>query len=231
MNGKFWKGNDRVIVAFDMDKTLIDCEFLDEVAKVRGCFDAVQKLTDRGMCGEITFEDSLRARLQLLKGLHINNFDKVFKESAMTDGAEELIRRLHAYGAKTAIITGGFDVVAYRHARRLGIDYVACNKLEVQNGMLTGNFLLDVDGNKGQWLSKFKTASNATMAIAVGDGANDIPMIQEADLGVAYRAKECLRGIADVNVDNLLEIYNILEDIFDGTQRTCVNTSIELISE
>ncbi|MCC7569326.1 MAG: phosphoserine phosphatase SerB [Candidatus Methanofastidiosa archaeon] len=214
-----------------MDKTLIDCEFLDEVAKVKGCSDEVRLLTERGMCGEITFAESLKARLQLLKGLHINNFDKVFRESPMTEGAEELIRRLHAEGAKTAIITGGFDVVAHRHAHRLGMDYVACNKLEVRNGMLTGNFLLDVDGNKGQWLSRFKQASGATMSIAVGDGANDIPMIQEADLGVAFRAKECLRGIADVNVDNLLEIYNILDDIYDGTQRTCVNTSIEIISE
>lgn len=231
MTGKFWKGSDRVLVAFDMDKTLINCEFLDEVARVHGCYEEVADLTERGMCGEMTFEESLRERLALIRGLHINNFDTVFKHSSMTEGAEELIERLKADGAKTAVITGGFDVVAHRHAHRLGIDYVASNKLEIHNGMLTGGFELRVDGNKGDWLNRFKEASGATMVVAVGDGANDIPMIQAADLGIAYQAKECLRGIADVNVDNIFEVYNILDDLFGNAQRTCVNTTIELISE
>ncbi len=230
MSGKLWKGNDKVIVAFDMDKTLIDCEFLDEVARVQGCHNEVAELTEQAMCGEITFEEALGKRLNFLKGLHINNLDKVFKESHITDGAEELIESLHEDGAKTAIITGGFDVIAQRHAKHLGISYIAANKLELQNGMLTGRFDLRVDGNKDYWLSKFKKESGATMAVAVGDGANDISMIHEADLGIAFCAKECLRGIADVNVDNLLEIRDILDDLFDNSQRTCVNTTIELIS-
>jgi len=231
MKGKLWNGNYKVLVAFDMDKTLIDCEFLDEVAKVHGCYNKVAELTERAMCGEITFKEALRERLALIKGTHINNFDKVFKEQPMTPEADELLCSLHKEGAKTAIITGGFDVVAHRHAKRMGIEYVASNRLDVQNGMLTGDFELFVDGNKGQWLNTFKKASGANIIVAVGDGANDIPMIQEADLGIAYRAKECLRGIADVNVDNLLEIQNILDDLFEGSQRTCVNTSIELISD
>ncbi|HPR42047.1 MAG TPA: phosphoserine phosphatase SerB [Candidatus Methanofastidiosa archaeon] len=231
MVGKLWKDDVRVLVAFDMDKTLIDCEILDEVAKEHGCFDEVAKITDEGMSGNLTFAESIGRRLMLLKGTHVNNFDKVFKEQPLTHGAGELLLKLKEEGAKTAIITGGFDIIAYRLAKKLGIDYVACNKFDINNGMLTGNFELKVDGNKDYWLDVFKKESGANVVVAVGDGANDIPMIKTADFGVAYRAKECLRGIADINVENIFDVYGLLNDLFDSSQRTCVNTSIELISE
>jgi len=231
MAGKLWKDDVRVLVAFDMDKTLIDCEILDEVAKEHGCFDEVAKITDEGMSGNLTFAESIDRRLRLLKGTHVNNFDKVFKEQPLTFGADNLLKKLKDDEAKTAIITGGFDIIAYRLAKNLGIDYVACNKFEINNGMLTGNFELKVDGNKDYWLKRFKEASGANIVVAVGDGANDIPMIKMADFGVAYRAKECLRGIADINVENIFDVYDLLNDLFDSSQRTCVNTSIELISE
>jgi len=231
MAGKFWKDDIRVLVAFDMDKTLIDCEILDEVAKEHGCFDEVARITEEGMTGKLTFADSILRRLELLKGIHVNNFDKVFKEQPLAEGAELLVKNLRDEGAKTAIISGGVDIVAHRLARNLGIDYVASNKFEINNGMLTGKYELRVDGNKDYWLNRFKEDSGANVVVAVGDGANDIPMIKQADFGVAYRAKECLRGIADVNVENIYDIYGLLNDLFDSSQRTCVNTSIELISE
>ncbi|MHC1604682.1 MAG: phosphoserine phosphatase SerB [Candidatus Methanofastidiosia archaeon] len=229
MDNKFWRGNDRVLVAFDMDKTIIDCECLDEVAKSVGCYEKVSSLTEQAMCGKITFEESIKERLSLLKGLHVNNFDKVFKEFPVTDEARALVARLKREGAKTAIITGSFDVIVHRHARKMEIDYIASNKLEVRNGMLTGAFEMAVDGNKGYWLDYFREVSGATIVVGVGDGANDIPMLRASDIGIAFRAKECLRGIADVNVDNLLEVYNILDDLLDKSQRTNINTTIELI--
>lgn len=187
----------RRLVAFDMDSTLIRVEVIDELAKAWGVGDQVSAITESAMRGELDFKQSLRKRLSLLKGMPEAMLSSVAKKIPLNDGAEKLIRNLKRFGYKTAIISGGFTYFGELLQARLGIDYVHANKLEIQDGLLTGG----VDGEivdaqrKAAFLSEIANKENISLlqTIAVGDGANDLPMLNLAGLGIAFRAKPVVK--------------------------------------
>ena len=191
----------RRLVAFDMDSTLINAEIIDELAKRHGVGSQVAGITQRAMMGELDFEESFQERSRLLKGLSVRVLHDVAENVALNPGADRLLRALHYFGFKTAIISGGFQYVGDLLADRLGIDYVFANSLEITNEIMTG----EVEGEiinahrKSELLKEIAHSEGISdqQTIAIGDGANDIPMLNTAGLGVAYHAKPFVRNTAD----------------------------------
>ena len=184
----------RRLICFDMDSTLIQTECIDELAMRAGVGDKVKEITERAMRGEIDFKESFKERVALLKGLDVS----VMKDSAenlpITEGVDRLMEVLKRYGYKIAILSGGFTYFGEYLQRKYGIDYMYANELEVdENGKLTGNYVGEiVDGHRKAELLKLIAQVekvNLAQTIAVGDGANDLPMISEAGLGIAFHAK------------------------------------------
>ena len=197
----------RRMVAFDMDSTLIQTEVIDELAAEAGVGDEVAEITERAMNGELDFEQSLRARLALLEGLPVTVLDAVAERLPLTDGAERLIGTLRVLGYKTAILSGGFTFFGEHLRRMLGIDHVFANELEVRDGKLTGGVVgRVVDGaRKAELLREIaaKEGIRLEQVIAVGDGANDLPMLDAAGLGIAFHAKPKVRAEAGQVISNL----------------------------
>ena len=197
----------RRIVVFDMDSTLIDAEVIDELAKEAGVGDQVAEITESAMRGELDFNASFAKRMALLKGLDESVLDHVTDRLRLTEGAEELISTLKRLGYKTAILSGGFDYFARRIQQKLGIDYVHANQLEIVNGKVTGNVTGEVvDGaRKAQLLREIAAGENVDLeqVIAVGDGANDLPMLSIAGLGIAFRAKPLVKANAKQSISKL----------------------------
>ncbi len=190
----------RRLVCFDMDSTLIKTEVIDELAKRAGVGDKVSAITERAMQGELDFTESFTERMALLKGLDESVLQDVAEHLPMMEGAECLIGNLKAYGFKTAILSGGFNYFGNFLKDKLGIDHVYANTLEIVNGKLTGNVIHPVvDGQRKADLLK-KIAKHEGIdpqqTIAVGDGANDLPMLSVAGLGIAFRAKPLVRESA-----------------------------------
>jgi phosphoserine phosphatase len=188
----FFRRNRRMIV-FDMDSTLIQTECIDELADAAGVRDQVAAITEAAMNGELDFQQSLRRRLALLKGLPVSVLEGIADRLPLTDGAERLIGTLSSVGYKTAILSGGFTFFGERLRRRLGIDYVHANVLEERDGKLTGSVVGPiVDGERKAMLLREVAAKEGIrleQVIAVGDGANDLPMLDIAGLGIAFHAK------------------------------------------
>jgi len=188
------------LVCFDMDSTLIQTEVIDELAKHAGVGDEVSKITESAMRGEIEFKESFRQRLGLLNGLDENVMKSIAENLPLTEGAERLFSTLRKYGFKTAILSGGFTYFGQFLQKKLGIDYVYANELEIKNGKLTGNYLGDVvDGaKKAELLQKIALQENIHLeqVVAVGDGSNDLPMINKAGLGIAFHAKPIVKANA-----------------------------------
>jgi phosphoserine phosphatase len=205
------------VIAFDMDSTLINIECIDEIADAAGRKAEVAAITEAAMRGEITdFKDSLRRRVALLKGVPAGALQEVYDQRlAPNPGAVELMAAARAAGLKTLLVSGGFTFFADRVKERLGMDEAHSNVLEIDGGLLTGRVLGDiVDGAAKQaWLLDLcrRVGCPPSAAIAMGDGANDLPMMGSAGLSVAYHAKPKVREQAMVSIetgglDRLLEV-------------------------
>jgi len=190
----------RRLVAFDMDSTLIQAEVIDELAKRAGVGKQVSEITERAMRGEIDFQQSFRQRVALLKGLPETALGEIAATLKLTEGTEHLISTLKKLGYKTAILSGGFTYFGRGLQRRFGIDYVYANELEIENGTVTGNVTGEiVDGaKKASLLASIAQHEGFSLeqTIAVGDGANDLPMLSIAGLGIAFRAKPIVKASA-----------------------------------
>lgn len=190
----------RRLVCFDMDSTLIQTEVIDELARCAGVYDEVSAITESAMRGEIDFKESFTKRVALLKGLDVSVMKEIAERLPLTEGAERLFCTLKKYGYKTAILSGGFNYFGNYLKSKLGIDYVFANELEVEDGKLTGRYVGEiVDGaKKADYLKllAFKEDLHLEQCIAVGDGSNDLPMIQLAGLGIAFHAKPKVKANA-----------------------------------
>lgn len=197
----------RRLVAFDMDSTLIEAEVIDELAIRAGVGQQVAEITERAMRGELDFAASFRARVALLEGLDENVLEEVAVELKITEGAEHLISTLRALGYKTAILSGGFTYFAHYLQQRLGMDYVHANELDICDGKVTGRVTgTIVDGErKASLLRQLAEAEGIDLqqVIAVGDGANDLPMLSTAGLGIAFRAKPLVKQSAEQSISTL----------------------------
>lgn len=197
----------RRLVAFDMDSTLIEAEVIDELARRAGVGEEVSAITERAMRGELDFSESFRARVALLEGLDESVLAEIAGELKITEGAEHLISTLRALGYKTAILSGGFTYFARYLQQRLGMDYVHANELDIVDGKVTGRVSgTIVDGErKAQLLRQLAEAEGIDLqqVIAVGDGANDLPMLSTAGLGIAFRAKPLVKQSAEQSISTL----------------------------
>lgn len=208
----------RRLVAFDMDSTLIEAEVIDELAIAAGVGEQVAEITERAMRGEIDFTESFKARVALLKGLDESVLEGIAQSLRITEGAENLVSTLKQLGYKTAILSGGFTYFGQYLQRKLGIDYVHANELVIRNGQVTGEVEgIVVDGKrKAELLREIAQREGLDMeqVIAVGDGANDLPMLSIAGLGIAFRAKPIVRenakqSISTLGLDGILYLLGI----------------------
>ena len=197
----------RRLAVFDMDSTLIEAEVIDELAKAAGVGDQVAAITERAMAGELDFKASFKERMALLKGLDVGVLDAIGASLRLTEGAEVLFAELKRLGYKTAILSGGFTYFAKQLQAKLGIDYVFANELEVVDGKVTGvavEPIVDAQ-RKADLLRELtqKEGLSLEQTIAVGDGANDLPMLAIAGLGVAFRAKPLVKKSAKHAISTL----------------------------
>jgi phosphoserine phosphatase len=214
----------RRLFAFDMDSTLIQGEVIDELAKMAGVADQVVKITESAMRGEIEFKESFRRRVGLLKGLPESRVRELIGKIPLSEGAERLICTLKTLGYKTAILSGGFTFFARHLQARFGIDHVYANELEFANGAVTGEVVKPiVDGaRKAELLQQIAAQEKISLeqVIAVGDGANDLPMLNLAGMGIAFRAKPLVRQSADhslthLGLDSLLYLIGVRDRDLD----------------
>lgn len=194
------------LVVMDMDSTLIRIEVIDELARAWGVYEQVAELTRSAMRGNMPYEESLKQRVALLKDMPLADVLKVASDPPVTDGAPELLKVLRGLGYKTAVISGGFSFAAEALRARLGLDYAYSNQLEVKDGKLTGRVLEPIVGpqRKADLLDALAQREGIPLeqTIAIGDGANDLLMLEKAGLGIAFHAKQKLREAADTSLSS-----------------------------
>jgi len=204
------------LIAFDMDGTILEVEAIDEIAKRAGVQEKVAELTRRAMNGEIDFEYALRERVRLLKGLPVKVLEEVAEKLPISKGAEEVVKTLKSMGFITVLITGGFDIVAKKVAERLGFDYWFANKLGVEDGKLNGEVEILVSGgeSKLEILKRVAEAHDIDLeeCVAVGDGANDLLVLERVGLGIGFKPKPIVeeRVRAVINISDMRTILALI---------------------
>ncbi len=221
-----YRRNRRLFV-FDMDSTLIQGEVIDELAKLHGVGDQVSAITAAAMRGELDFKQSFTRRLALLRGLPAQSLETVLHSVPLAEGAERLVSTLKMLGYKTAILSGGFTFFGEHLRARLGIDYVYANELEMENAAVTGKVVGEiVDGKKkAELLEAIALKENISLdqVVAVGDGANDLPMLNLAGMGIAFHAKPLVResanhAVSHLGLDSLLYLIGVRDRDLDKTR-------------
>lgn len=205
------------LVAMDMDSTLLAIESIDEIADMRGLKPQVSEITQRTMRGEIVFAEGLRLRTALLEGLDEEALQQVYDERVrLSPGAEKMLQRMKSAGLKTMVISGGFTFFTDRIKTRLDLDYAAANNLEIEDGKLTGKVLGEIIGatGKAEVLKKVceELGLKREQVIAIGDGANDLKMLGEAGVSIAYHAKPIVQqnatyAINHVGLDGVVNLF------------------------
>ncbi len=216
------------LVVMDVDSTLIQCEVIELLAQYAGCGDEVARITEEAMRGELDFEESLRRRVALLKGLDASILEEVREKMTLTPGARTLIRTLKFLGYECAIVSGGFTQLTDYLVEELGIDYSAANVLEIVDGKLTGSLVGPIIDRKGKAAALERFAAEAgvplSQTVAIGDGANDLDMLRVAGLGVAFNAKPVVSAQADTSVnvpylDTVLFLLGISREEVEAAER------------
>lgn len=215
----------RRLVCFDMDSTLIQTEVIDELAERAGVGDRVKAITESAMRGEIDFSESFKQRVGLLKGLDESVMKEIADNLPITEGMERLIKILKKSGCKLAILSGGFTYFGNYLKEKYGFDYVYANELEIVNGKLTGNYVGDiVDGKRKAELLRLLAQVEKVdirQTVAVGDGANDLPMLGIAGLGIAFHAKPKVKenakqSLSTVGLDGILYFLGYRDSMLVG---------------
>jgi len=208
------------LVVMDMDSTLIQVEVIDELAKAAGHGEEVSGITSKAMNGELSFNESLNKRVELLRGLDENVLDEIYHNIPFTPGAKKLVKILKKLGYKTAVISGGFTFFTDRLKNELGLDYAFANELEIKDGKLTGKVLGEIINgeSKAEILEDIADKENISLdqVVAIGDGANDLLMLDKAGLGIAFNAHKTVREKADYNIsqknlDSIIYLLGISE--------------------
>ena len=197
----------RRLICFDMDSTLIETEVIDELAERAGVGDAVREITARAMRGEIDFRESFTERVALLKGLDVSVMEEIARNLPITEGLERMMTILKRVGYKTAILSGGFTYFGNYLRQKYGFDSVYAHELEIEQGKLTGRYVGEVvDGRRKaellRLLCQFEEI-NIAQSVAVGDGANDLPMLNLAGLGIAFHAKPKVKATARQSISTI----------------------------
>ena len=219
------------LVVFDLDNVIIDGEAIDEIGKLANVEDEIAEITEKAMQGEIDFETSIKDRVKLLEGTSIEEIEKVADELPLMPGAEETINTLKEKDLDVAIISGSFDVVAEKIKDKLGVDAVYTNSFSVEDGKLTGEVTGPlVSGSKLDVLNDHVEKAGITLddVVAVGDGANDISMIESAGCGIAFNAKDSVKEIADIVVEEK-DLTKVLDEIVN--QLTTDDAETETVEE
>ncbi len=207
---------ERRLIVFDMDSTIVDTEVVVELAKAANAEEEVKELTKKAMDGEIDFKEALKQRVRLLEGLPVDVLEKIYSDINLTEGAKDLIETLKDSGYKVALVSGGFTYFTEKLKRELGLDYAFGNDLEIKDGKLTGEIkgrIID-SREKAHIIDELAQIEGMDKenVVAVGDGANDRIMIENAGLGIAFNAKQALKEVADgvISKENFIALASVL---------------------
>jgi phosphoserine phosphatase len=218
------------LVFFDMDSTLVDMEIINEMAQRAGVLKEVSRITEKAMRGDIDFEESLTQRVALLKGLKVEELEKIRNEMKLSEGAKDLVDTLKGLGFKLGVVSGGFDYFSDFLKEKLGLDFSYANQLEIKSGVVTGKVLGKIVDNmyKAKIVNMVSSQEGVLLdqTVAIGDGANDVLMLGQAGLGIAYNAKERLERAANMSLGrarlkNILYILGISDEEMGSSSICC----------